>query len=136
MDIDHFKKFNDTHGHAVGDQVLIVFTRTLQGTVGDAGTVFRYGGEEFAIVCPATDRKAAASLAEACRAAIQNDARLTTEDGQELSITCSIGVACHDGRFFASSAQLVKAADQGVYAAKDAGRNAVRVFTPRRKSAA
>lgn len=132
MDVDHFKKFNDTHGHALGDEVLVAFAQTLADAVGDQGTVFRYGGEEFAIVCPATDRKAAAALAEACRAAVQDKARVTTEEGQELSITCSIGVACHDGRFFASAAQFIKAADQGVYAAKDA----VRIFTPRAKSAA
>ena len=129
--MDHFKKFNDTHGHALGDEVLVCFAKTLAEAVGDAGTVFRYGGEEFAIVCPALDRPAAARLAEAVRIKVQDCAKVTSEKGEELSITASIGVACHDGTIFPSAQVLVKAADQGVYAAKKAGRNSVRVFAPR-----
>lgn len=136
MDVDHFKKFNDTHGHAVGDRVLVQFARTLQEAVGDRGEVFRYGGEEFAVVCPAADRKAAATIAEEARQAVEGKARVEDDEGQELSITCSIGVATHDGTHFASAEQLVKAADQGVYAAKAAGRNAVRIFAPKKKTAA
>jgi len=136
MDVDKFKLFNDTHGHAVGDRVLVVFAQTLEETVGQRGRVFRYGGEEFAIICPETDRRTAAALAEQVRLSVERDARVASEDGQELSITCSVGVATHDGTFFDKAEHLVKAADQGVYAAKAAGRNAVRVFTPRRKAAA
>ena len=68
-DIDHFKTFNDTHGHAVGDRVLKVFAATLTEAVGDRGKVFRYGGEEFTIVCPGADVAAAAMVAEAGRLA-------------------------------------------------------------------
>jgi len=132
LDIDHFKKFNDTHGHAVGDAVLVAFAKTMAATVGDAGTVYRYGGEEFAVVCPTLDRTAAARLAEQVRTDIAAKARTRNAAGEELSITASIGVACHDGSFFRKPEQVVKAADQGVYAAKDAGRNSVRVFAPRR----
>ena len=74
-DLDHFKSFNDTHGHALGDRVLVVFAETLRRTVGDQGTVFRYGGEEFAVVCPNTDRTTAARLAEQSRHAVEEDAR-------------------------------------------------------------
>jgi diguanylate cyclase (GGDEF)-like protein len=133
MDVDHFKQFNDTHGHAVGDQVLICFAHTLKDAVGEAGTVYRYGGEEFAIVCKATDRKSAAKLAEHVRICVQDKARITNESGEELGITASIGVAAHEGSTFPSAELLVKAADQGVYAAKKAGRNCVRVFAPRRR---
>ena len=129
MDVDHFKKFNDTHGHAVGDKVLIVFAETLRTTVGDQGKVFRYGGEEFALACPGVDGPTAAQLAENARCAVEGNARVTGDTGQELRITCSIGVATHTGDTFARPNLLVKAADQGVYAAKAAGRNCVRVWS-------
>ena len=127
LDVDHFKKFNDDHGHAVGDRVLKVFAETLREAVGDRGTVFRYGGEEFAIICPGADIKAAAMAAEAARHAVEHEARVRERDNdQELRITCSIGVATHDGGTYNSGDSLVEAADQGVYAAKTAGRNCVR----------
>ena len=126
-DVDHFKSFNDTHGHAVGDRVLVVFANTLQSAVGDHGRVFRYGGEEFAIVCPATDAESATQLAERTRCAVADQARVGRHDDErELCITCSIGVATHTGVTFDRVGQLLKAADQGVYAAKAAGRNCVR----------
>ena len=125
-DLDHFKRFNDTHGHALGDRVLVVFAETLRRTVGDQGTVFRYGGEEFTIVCPNTDRATAARLAEQVRRAVEENTEISAEDGRTLTLTCSIGVATHAGDAFQSVEQLVHAADEGVYAAKAAGRNGVR----------
>lgn len=136
MDVDHFKIFNDTHGHAVGDQVLVCFAQTLQDATSECGTVYRYGGEEFAIVCSETDRRSAAQLAEKVRIAVQDHAKITNEAGELLGITASIGVAAHEGTTFSSAVLLVKAADQGVYAAKKAGRNAVRVFAPRKRPVA
>jgi len=134
MDVDRFKLFNDTHGHAVGDQVLAVFAATLEKASGNTGMVFRYGGEEFAIICPATDRKSAAQFAEHTRKTVEAEAKVTKEDdGEVLGVTCSIGVACHDGSTFAKAEMLVKASDQGVYAAKKSGRNCVRIFVPRPK---
>ena len=135
LDVDHFKKFNDTHGHALGDKVLVCFAETLADAVDDAGTVYRYGGEEFAIVCPDTDRPAAARLAEHVRIKVQDCSSVQSAQNERLGITASIGVACHDGSFFPNADLLVKAADQGVYAAKKAGRNGVRVFAPRPKAA-
>ena len=125
-DLDHFKLFNDAHGHALGDRVLVVFADTLRRTVGEQGTVFRYGGEEFVIVCPATDRTTAVRVAEEARQAVEQSAEIKSEDGRVLTLTCSIGVATHVGGTFDSAEQLVKAADEGVYAAKAAGRNCVR----------
>ena len=132
LDVDHFKNFNDVHGHAVGDRALLVFAETLRTAVGDLGRVFRYGGEEFAVVCPATDRGAAARVAEQARHSIESDARVRVRDtdGQELRITCSVGVATHDRDTFDTACSLVKAADQGLYAAKSAGRNCLRVYSP------
>lgn len=135
LDTDHFKNFNDTHGHAVGDRVLIAKANMLKNTVGDQGFVARYGGEEFSVVMPGADRVAAAKMAEAIRLAIQA-MPVESDEGEPLSVTVSIGVATDDGTFFKSIEQLIKAADQGVYAAKDGGRNCVRVFTPRVKAPA
>ena len=130
MDVDHFKMFNDTHGHPVGDRVLIVVAETLQKAASGRGTVFRYGGEEFAIVCPGMNPEAAAQVAGQARRAIEERARVHNDEGQELGITCSIGVATHTGNTFANVALLVKAADQGLYAAKSSGRNCVQVYSP------
>ena len=135
-DLDQFKSLNDTHGHALGDRVLVVFAETVRRAVGDRGTVFRYGGEEFTIVCPATDRRSAAQIADRVRHAVEEAALVQTEGGDTLTITCSIGVATHAGDTFESADQLIKAADEGVYAAKAAGRNCVRAHWSLGESAA
>lgn len=125
VDIDHFKRFNDTYGHAVGDRVLVVFTQTLQRSVGDGGRVFRCGGEEFGIVCQA-DGESAATTAEAIRSAVEDDATVTADDGESLRVTCSIGVATHTGKTFDDVARFLRATDESLYDAKEAGRNCVR----------
>ncbi|WP_432799387.1 sensor domain-containing diguanylate cyclase [Poriferisphaera sp. WC338] len=133
LDTDHFKQFNDTYGHPVGDKVLVALSRTLEAVVGERGLVSRYGGEEFAVVLPNTDRIGAAQIAEDMRQAIEKTT-VKSDEGKNLHITASIGVAAYDGTFFDKVDKLVKAADQGVYAAKASGRNCVRIFTPRVKS--
>ncbi len=135
-DVDHFKNFNDSHGHAVGDAVLIAFAQTLKEAVGVAGTVYRYGGEEFAVLCPGVTRRVAAELAERTRHQVAATCNVPSDTGAKLGVTCSLGVACHDGTTFSRSEVLMKAADRAVYAAKDAGRNRVRVFTPHSESTA
>jgi diguanylate cyclase (GGDEF)-like protein len=135
LDTDYFKKFNDTYGHATGDRVLIELAQILQNMVTEQGLVARYGGEEFAIVLPGTDRRQAAQLAEELRQRIAATI-VESDEGQLLRITASIGVSCYSGAFFQRGEQLVKAADQAVYAAKAAGRNCVRIFTPKPKSTA
>lgn len=136
LDADHFKSFNDNHGHATGDRVLVELAGMLQRKSPTQALVARYGGEEFAVVIPECDRKSAAAIAESMRRELEENTPVISETGQTLRVTASIGVACHDGRFFQAAEQLVKAADRGVYAAKDAGRNCVRVFTPKVKKAA
>jgi diguanylate cyclase (GGDEF)-like protein len=134
LDADHFKQFNDSHGHPTGDRVLVKLAETLSTCCPEPALVGRYGGEEFALVLPNTDRPSAARIAECVRVAI-SEADVFNDEQQALRITASIGVACHDGTVFRRLEQFVRAADQGVYAAKAAGRNAVRVFTPRPRPA-
>lgn len=131
MDIDHFKQFNDLHGHATGDEVLKAFAQSLVVGGDTVGTAYRYGGEEFAMLFPGVDQKAAALIAERIRESVDTGVWVAGPEGERLNVTVSIGVATFDGTFFKRIDQLVKAADRGVYAAKSAGRNCVRVFVPR-----
>jgi len=131
LDTDHFKKFNDTYGHQLGDRVLVEKAALLKKAAPSGALVARYGGEEFAVVIPGADRVAAAREAERIRQMIAA-LPIVTDEGQTLSITASIGVASHDGTYFKSADELLKAADRGVYAAKAAGRNCVRVFAPKK----
>ena len=129
MDVDHFKKINDTYGHPVGDQALIALAAKVKESVGRQGLVARYGGEEFALVLPATNKAQATTLADEIRHEV-SCIRIPLDNGQELRCTISLGVAVHDATAFTKVEQLIDAADQGVYAAKHAGRNCVRVVTP------
>lgn len=131
LDIDLFKQFNDTHGHAVGDDVLKQYAVVISQAIGSEATVYRYGGEEFAIIASGLDRKQAAALAERVREAVDVQVLVKGEDGQKHNVTTSVGVATYEGTFFKRPDQVVKAADRGVYAAKKAGRNCVRVFLPK-----
>jgi diguanylate cyclase (GGDEF)-like protein len=135
FDVDHFKRFNDTHGHQVGDRVLVAMAEALRHRLPPHALIARYGGEEFAVVVPCCDRADTTRLAEQTRRVIAETA-VAGDDGEPLHITASIGVAVHDG-CFRNADQFIKAADRAVYAAKLAGRDCVRVFTPatRRKSA-
>ena len=139
IDVDHFKKFNDTHGHDIGDQVLkLVAGRLAQ--VGGGGTAYRYGGEEFCVVFPGRDLDEAAIDLEAIRGAVEryrmavrrSDRPKDPEEGRKrrgsgdteklLSVTVSIGVA-GPTRAAPTAQAVVKAADEALYRAKKAGRN-------------
>lgn len=123
FDIDHFKKFNDTHGHQTGDRVLQQFARLLEANTRESDICCRYGGEEMAIVLPETPLQEAALLAnKLCATIRQHVFRGTSE--QDLSVTSSIGVAQHH-RTIKSPQALVEAADQALYRAKELGRNRV-----------
>lgn len=123
LDVDHFKKLNDTAGHATGDQVLREVARIITETVGDAGIVGRYGGEEFCVILPQHDPQQATKIAERVRLAICQ--RLA----DPYQVTASFGVS--SASFGAASfQQLLEQADQSLYAAKHAGRNAVRLWNP------
>lgn len=121
-DLDFFKSVNDRFGHPCGDRVLRAFADTLRDTVREADTAGRWGGEEFALVLPATDVAGGERLAERARAAIE-DREIVTDDGAPLPITASFGVAvCPPA---GSVDELVAAADEALYEAKRAGKNRV-----------
>ena len=128
IDIDEFKTVNDTHGHPVGDQVLKSLGALLCNAARTHDLAARIGGEEFAIVLPATSRTTAAAIAESIRRAIA--AKPIGIGTTRLPITTSIGVACLEpGSPFREAVHLIKAADLALYNAKHSGRNCVRVFS-------
>ncbi|MDF1562254.1 MAG: diguanylate cyclase [Deltaproteobacteria bacterium] len=134
IDIDHFKKYNDTHGHPMGDRVLIEVARTLKEHVRSVDTLARYGGEEFTVVLPRIDRDRAPEVAEKLRAAVEE--RIFPNEGTQPlgKITLSIGVASypHDA---ASWRDLLDHADIALYNAKDAGRNKWMRYEPGMRAA-
>jgi len=125
MDIDHFKNFNDTYGHQVGDQVLMDVASIVEDTVRTIDIVARYGGEEFVVVCPEMDAGNALHPAERIRSAIQyHDFRVK---GEKVPITISLGVASYPEDAVERS-ELIKRADEALYASKEQGRNRVTCY--------
>jgi diguanylate cyclase (GGDEF)-like protein len=141
VDVDHFKKFNDMHGHDIGDQVLkLVGARLAQ--VGGGGIAYRYGGEEFSVLFPGAELDEVLPYLEAIRASIENyrmavrapDRPKSVEDGakrrgagvseKHLSVTVSIG-ACAPSARLRTPAQVIRGADEALYRAKQGGRNKV-----------
>lgn len=124
-DIDHFKIFNDEHGHQIGDKVLIDFGSILKNNVREHDFVARYGGEEFLVLLPETDIQQAAIIAEKLREKIFLH-RVAIRRNKTLSVTASFGVAnYHKG--MTDWRLIVKAADLALYDAKNNGRNKVEV---------
>ena len=124
LDIDHFKAFNDTHGHKAGDLVLRLVAAKLRDMVKGSDLVARYGGEEFAILLPQTMLENAKKLAENLRVGIARNQIVLKRTGRSLgTVTLSIGVAQH--RSDEGGDTLVERADVHLYAAKTAGRNRV-----------
>ncbi|MCL4432712.1 MAG: diguanylate cyclase [Epsilonproteobacteria bacterium] len=121
IDIDHFKSVNDTHGHDVGDKVLVQLAATVQENIRKIDVFARWGGEEFLVLCPSTDRENVREFAEKLRVAVENT--LFPVVGK---ITISLGVSLFDPQD--SFSELFKRADQGLYYAKEHGRNQVGMF--------
>ena len=123
-DIDHFKKFNDTYGHQVGDQVIRLVAKALKDGVKGRDTPARYGGEEFGIILPETNILAAKVLAEHLRTAVEAKEIVNRATGESMGrITISMGVA--ELSVNESPDQLVERADEALYTAKKNGRNQV-----------
>lgn len=119
FDIDHFKRFNDAYGHLAGDAVLRAVGRAVASVLKEGDVAARYGGEEFAVIMPNCQGAATQAAAERVRQAVE---KMTIEfEGQRLRVTASIGVAESCGE--PSEEALIRRADEGVYASKQAGRN-------------
>jgi len=141
LDVDHFKRFNDTYGHDVGDQVLKMVAKKMEG-VGGGGRAYRYGGEEFTILFPGKRSSDAVPHLETVRRTIEEyrlairgsdrpkdqkqgeNRRGSREGSTEVSVTISIGVA-ESGDNQGTTAEVLKAADKALYRAKNKGRNQV-----------
>jgi diguanylate cyclase len=124
VDIDHFKKFNDTHGHLVGDQVLKLVGRTMMENLKGRDVICRYGGEEFVVLLPQTRLADAAKVGDTLRQFVASKKIIRRDNNQSLgTVTISVGVAQYYGNELIS--HFLHRADTGVYQAKAAGRNRV-----------
>jgi two-component system, cell cycle response regulator len=123
LDLDYFKRVNDTYGHLAGDQVLRQLPELIRGQLRVSDLPCRYGGEEFGLILPETGREAALEVAERIRAVVARDPIELAEGGQ-LRISVSIGVATYP-QLAADEERLVAAADLALYQAKRSGRNRV-----------
>ena len=120
FDLDHFKTINDRYGHAVGDHTLQIFAHVAKAHIGEAGTIGRWGGDEFVAVLPNTSHEIAATVAERIRAALEDAA--ADIDGRVVGATISTGMAFSSNGAFELPTMLLQA-DQALYRAKSAGRN-------------
>ena len=124
IDIDHFKRVNDTYGHDVGDHVLVSTAGVLQAKLRASDVACRLGGEEFLVIGSSMDRETALACAERLRADVE--AQTIKIANMNLRVTLSIGVSLRRPTM-AASAELIKSADEAVYLAKANGRNQVRI---------
>ncbi|MFO0696805.1 MAG: GGDEF domain-containing protein [Polyangiales bacterium] len=128
LDLDHFKRINDTYGHLAGDYVLSTFSSSVLSTIRKEDVFARYGGEEFALISRGLDSKAAHQFAERVRSAVERFA--FTFQGQRMPVTVSVGISAMPESQALTAEALVDAADKALYAAKSGGRNRVCVHTP------
>jgi diguanylate cyclase (GGDEF)-like protein len=128
VDIDHFKHFNDAHGHPAGNEALIQIARVMTQESRETDLVARYGGEEFAYILPETTKRTAQDLAERVRSRVESHA-IVLDNGEHHRVSVSMGLATfpRDG---SASAPLIAAADGALYQAKKLGRNRFSLYVP------
>ncbi len=126
-DIDHFKHVNDTYGHQVGDLVLREVAAQIRLSIRPYDALGRYGGEEFLLVLPNSDLESSTLVAERVRRGVEG-AEIVTREGQTVPVTMSFGVSVWNPSLPSSNADLLKQADQALYASKNSGRNRVTPF--------
>ncbi|MBV7537452.1 sensor domain-containing diguanylate cyclase [Duganella sp. sic0402] len=127
IDLDHFKKINDDHGHAVGDQVLTTLGKLLRENVRVIDVPGRYGGEELCVILPNTPLEGACKFAETLRAKIE--AQIHYASGRPLHVTASLGIGVFDHMDVNDIESLLRQADAALYRAKHGGRNRVECGT-------
>jgi diguanylate cyclase (GGDEF)-like protein len=127
MDIDHFKSFNDTYGHPVGDLVLKEISQCIRKSLRTNDIPARYGGEEFTVIIPESNEQGALIIAERIRSTIEN--HIIISNDRQLHVTVSIGVAAYPS-LASNQPQLIDSADKALYNSKEHGRNRVTIFTP------
>jgi len=127
IDLDDFKRVNDTFGHSAGDQVLATFGRILRESCRGADLVARYGGEEFAVVLPTTPSSKAFEIAQRLR--IRFAATAFAFEGRHFKLTASIGIACTFDTSSVPVSDLVQRADNALYRAKKEGKNRISVYS-------
>lgn len=126
LDIDYFKKVNDTYGHRTGDQVLVTVTKAIKETIRTEDTLARYGGEEFAVLAQGTSLEGGKALGERIRKSIEKEEIISLgENPVPFRVTASIGVATLTPGVVAEPEAVVSLADKNLYAAKEQGRNRV-----------
>ncbi len=125
LDIDHFKKFNDTYGHLMGDKILQQTAHLIMQDVGESGITARYGGEEIAVLMAESDLNAGVAVAEKLRHLISE--AVYAYQNRSVNVTVSIGVAERRGDNNEIVPQIIKRADEALYEAKQAGRNQVKI---------
>lgn len=128
IDADHFKSINDTYGHIVGDKILQHLAFLIRENIRKIDIPCRYGGEEFAVILPATPLLTGVHVAERLREEIQNS-KVTLESGKKISLTVSIGVSSTEQYNEHTPETFLKSADTQLYSAKEQGRNKV-TFKP------
>jgi diguanylate cyclase (GGDEF)-like protein len=123
LDLDHFKKVNDTYGHARGDEILQQAAEVMSLAVRDTDTIYRYGGEEFLLLMPESDEGASLTLCDRIRRAVEEHVAVPGASADHVTVSCGVASYPADGT---EASRLVKAADGALYGAKRAGRNRVR----------
>ena len=123
IDIDHFKKVNDTYGHSLGDKVLANIAKITTSSIREGDVLWRYGGEEFLCILPGANYNDAMIVAERMRIMVM-DSNVKNFD-QDIKVTISIGIATYPNEKVMNGDQLIKLADEALYIAKDSGRNRV-----------
>ena len=123
FDIDHFKRVNDTYGHLIGDRVLVQIVRVARSVMREGDVMVRYGGEEFLAILPAASRPDLRHVGDRLRRMVEEAA--ITDGAQVIKVTISIGGAAFPQLDVSGEEELVKRADEAMYAAKQAGRNRV-----------
>ena len=125
LDLDHFKNINDQFGHSMGDQVLVNVAKCLANNLRDRDMIGRFGGEEFILLLPNTTTEQAQHVAERCRIAL-TELNFVYEQQQPFSISASFGISSSQNA--SEPQQIIRQADQALYAVKTAGRNQVQIY--------